>query len=136
MGIDLENLTQKLFERATYPENSPNEDFPLKKMGLDVSEATLKGLINLDPDKIYVMITDENVNKENIFEIISELSPYFKNGKGELLLLNKKVGVREFTLNDMKIIRDKIDQLISAVEKKNKILKDRYQLLRDEDECV
>lgn len=101
--------------------------------GLDLTIERPVSFLELDPDKIYVMVLSSDVERDDVFSIITELSPKFKAGKGELLAITRgKMSVTAYDLRDLEIIRDKINKLIQVVKDKNNTKLNRYDHLKNE----
>lgn len=105
----------------------------LRGSGLDLNIDQPISFLELDPDKIYVMVLSSDVDKDAVFSIVSELSPRFKSGKGELLVITRgKMSVTNYDIRDLEVIRSKIERMIQVLKEKNNDKLNRYDHLLHE----
>jgi hypothetical protein len=134
-GKTLQEIALKEAEQTKWDNMSPLEAAGkikeiLIKLGLDPCTLDNK-ILPIDPNKIYLMFLGGK-DFGDVDEMVKSLHPFFKEGKGEMLLVNSKVSITEWSLDDLKLVKDQIKKAIRAIEKKNLKLRSRYEIMREE----
>ena len=92
-------------------------NFPSREEGCDI--------ISLDPDRFYIaFIRGDIIPKENF----DNIGKFFK--KGGILFLNKKDEARDYSIEDLKSMKDGITTLLNMIEKKNKVSHTRFDIIK------
>lgn len=95
----------------------------LRELGVEFPEGEDE-ILPLDPDKFYIAFTTGEVPRGS-FDAVGK---FFK--KGGVLLMNKKDAVKDYSIEDLRSMRDGLSHLLDMVEKKNKVAHTRFDIIK------
>ena len=106
----------------------------LANFGINFENPDYKSLLPLDPDKVYILTLGGDTPDDLMRTLLERLHIFFKDGKGEMIMIRGgKIGLKDYSIEDLKVIREYIDRLIRGVEKKNLVIMSRYDILKKQD---